>query len=88
MRELAVVMPVYNEEGAISDVISKCVSMHNSLNINYNIFAYNDGSKDKTAFILKELSGKYSKLIFVNKENTGHGDTIRKAYIDTAQKYT
>ncbi|GAB1402021.1 glycosyltransferase family 2 protein [Elusimicrobiota bacterium] len=88
MKELAVVMPVYNEEGAISNVISKWISMLDTLNIDYNIFAYNDGSKDNTAFILKELSEKYSKLTVVNKENTGHGDTIRKAYIDTAQKYT
>lgn len=87
MKELAVVMPVYNEEGAISNVVSKWISMLDTLNIDYNIFAYNDGSKDNTAFILKELSGKYSKLAVVNKENSGHGDTIRKAYIDTAQKY-
>lgn len=88
MKELAVVMPVYNEEGAISNVISKWISMLDTLNIDYNIFAYNDGSKDNTAFILEELSKKYSKLVVVNKENTGHGDTIRKGYIDTAQKYT
>jgi glycosyltransferase involved in cell wall biosynthesis len=28
------------------------------------------------------------KLKVINKENTGHGDTIRNAYMDTAQKYT
>lgn len=88
MKELAVVMPVYNEEGAISNVVSKWISMLDTLNIDYNIFAYNDGSKDNTVPILKELSEKYFKLKVINKENTGHGDTIRNAYMDTAQKYT
>ena len=56
MDKLAVVMPVYNEEGAIGNVINKWVAELDKLDVDYNIIAYNDGSKDNTATILDEIS--------------------------------
>lgn len=88
MEKLAVVMPVYNEEGAIGAVIEKWATELDKLQIDYNIFAYNDGSKDNTATILEEIAKKQPKLIVVNKENSGHGPTILKAYRDNAAKYS
>lgn len=87
MEKLAVVMPVYNEEGAIGDVINKWVEELDKLQIDYNIIAYNDGSKDNTAEFLEEISKNQPKLIVVNKANSGHGPTILKAYKDNAGKY-
>lgn len=88
MENLAVVMPVYNEEGAIGAVIEKWAAELDKLQIDYNIIAYNDGSKDNTAAFLEELTKTQHKLIVVNKANSGHGATILKAYRDNAPKYT
>lgn len=88
MENLAVVMPVYNEEGAIGIVINKWIDELNKLQIEYNIFAYNDGSKDNTATILEEIAKTQPKLIVVNKANSGHGPTILKAYRDNSPNYT
>lgn len=88
MGNLAVVMPVYNEEGAIGAVIEKWTSELDKLQIDYNIFAYNDGSKDNTAAILEELAKTQPKLVAINKANSGHGATILKAYRDNAPNYT
>ena len=55
---LAVVMPVYNEEGAIAAVLDKWLSMLDRLDdVEYQIHVYNDGSKDKT----KEILDQYEK---------------------------
>jgi len=78
--ELAVVMPVYNEEGAIEGVIRKWSRMLESLEIDFEIHAYNDGSKDATAKILGELSRSDERVCVHNKENSGHGPTILTGY--------
>lgn len=88
MENLAIIMPVYNEEGAIGAVIEKWTNELNKLQIEYNIFAYNDGSKDNTAVILEDIAKNQPKIIVVNKTNSGHGSTILKAYRDNAPNYT
>lgn len=87
MENLAVVMPVYNEEEGIKNVIEKWCSKLDKLNIDYTVFAYNDGSKDNTAKILEEIANNNPKVIAVNKENSGHGPTILKAYNDNAPHF-
>ncbi len=87
MKELAVVMPVYNEEGAIKNVLEKWNKMLCELNIDYTIFAYNDGSKDRTAEILNEITSQNENIVAVNKENSGHGPTILKGYRDCCTDY-
>ncbi len=87
MKQLAVIMPVYNEEGAIKDVVEKWTQELNKHRINYNICVYNDGSKDNTAKILEELVHKEPRLIAVNKANSGHGPTILTGYRQCSQGY-
>ena len=41
MKDLAVIIPVYNEEGAIENVINKWTQELDKYNIDYNICAYN-----------------------------------------------
>lgn len=78
--ELAVVIPVYNEEGAIENVINKWTKELNSLGIDFQIHVYNDGSKDNTLQILKHIAKKNNRLILHDKKNSGHGPTIILGY--------
>ena len=87
MKDLAVIIPVYNEEGAIENVINKWTQELDKYGIDYNICAYNDGSKDNTAQILESISGKYPKLKYVNKPNSGHGSTILQGYRENCNDY-
>lgn len=86
-KELALIMPVYNEEGAIKNVLEKWNNTLSSLNIDYQIFVYNDGSKDKTPEILNAISSEYKNITTINKENSGHGPTILKGYCDNANDF-
>ncbi len=78
--ELAVIIPVYNEEEIIAEVITKWAEVLTELNIDFELVAYNDGSKDHTLKILKDLEKKTSQLIVCDKVNSGHGPTILKGY--------
>lgn len=80
MLELKIIIPVYNEEGAISDVIEDWAKTLESLQVEYEIHAFNDGSKDNTLTILNGLAATNDRLIVVDKPNSGHGPTILKGY--------
>lgn len=73
-------MPIYNEEEIIEKVVVEWLEELNRLNINYKMFAYNDGSKDNTKNILDSVAQKYPNLIVINQENSWHGPTILKGY--------
>lgn len=80
MLELKIIIPVYNEEGAISDVIQDWTQTLSALQIDFQIHAFNDGSKDQTLEILNQLSKENKRLFVVDKPNSGHGPTILKGY--------
>lgn len=82
--ELAVVIPVYNEAGAIEGVIRSWTRRLESLSIDFEIHAYNDGSSDQTAKILGDLARSNPHLCVHNKENSGHGPTILQGYCENA----
>ena len=80
MNELAVVMPVYNEEGAIGGVLEKWVAALDRLRIDYRIHVYNDGSTDGTQSILTSFSADHPQVVVHPKPNSGHGPTILQGY--------
>ena len=82
MTELTVVMPVYNEEGAVSTVLSQWTKALRALSIDYQIAVYNDGSKDATLPALQKIAGEQPRITVIDKPNSGHGPTILKGYRD------
>ncbi|MGM0613693.1 MAG: glycosyltransferase family 2 protein [Bacteroidota bacterium] len=82
MKDLAVIMPVYNEEEIIETVVKDWHDQLTKLNIDFDIHAYNDGSKDGTLDILNSISSDYKQLVVHDKRNSGHGPTILKGYKD------
>lgn len=78
--DLALVVPVYNEEACIVDVIKSWRSMLNQINIDFLILILNDGSTDHTKERLEVFSNDDRIKIF-NKKNSGHGPTIHFGYL-------
>lgn len=79
---LYIVIPAYNEEENISNVIEdwyKIVEKYNG-DGKSRIVIFNDGSKDNTSKIVKKLIKSKPLLELVNKENSGHGATLLYAY--------
>lgn len=79
--ELAVVMPIYNEETSISAVVREWFDCLRIVCPNFTIFAINDGSKDETGKILASLEIELgSRLRVLTKANSGHGMSCREGY--------
>ncbi len=79
-KELTVVIPVYNEEEIIQTVIEDWATTLRGLKIDFELKAYNDGSKDATVEKLKAIAATYPELTIIDKPNSGHGPTILKGY--------
>ncbi len=75
--QLNIVIPVFNEEKTILSVLHKLNSECKSIK-DKNIIVVDDGSKDKTPFLLKKNAKLYSKLI-ISENNLGKGGAIMLA---------
>lgn len=80
---LYIVMPAYNEEANIEDVIKQwhpvCERIIAEGN-NARLVIANDGSKDQTFAIMQQLQQQYPHLIPIDKPNSGHGATVLYLY--------
>ena len=80
---LYIVMPAYNEEANIEDVIKQwhpvCERISQEGNEAKLVIA-NDGSKDNTFAIMQGLCKQYSHLLPIDKPNSGHGATVLYLY--------
>jgi len=76
---LSIVIPVYNEEANIKNVVSNSIFYIRNYLKNFEIIAVNDGSQDTTSARLAEMQILYPELkIFSNKKNKGYGFAVRK----------
>ena len=78
--ELSVVIPVFNEEAAIEEVVIDWLSRLESLGVAYEIVVLDDGSTDATATVLARLAARAPVLRVIRQDNRGHGPTILRGY--------
>jgi dolichol-phosphate mannosyltransferase len=79
---LAVVMPIYNEEANIVEVVTEWVAELQRLDISFELLAVNDGSRDGTSVELEKLATKYPGCVTqLSKINAGHGLACRAGYL-------
>lgn len=84
MLNLAIVMPVYNEEECINGVITSWYQTLLQLGISFRIIVLNDGSKDNTIDALQAFNDN-AQIEIVDKPNSGHGPTILEGYKHAAE---
>lgn len=72
MPKVSVIIPAYNAERFIAETIQ---SVLNQTFQDFELIVINDGSKDKTPDIVQEFCNKDSRVILINKPNTGVSDT-------------
>ena len=79
LKDVAVVIPVFNEEKLIGECINEWLNVLDSVNLNYEILIIDDGSSDATISIV-ERYGDNQNIELIIKQNEGHGPTILAGY--------
>lgn len=79
LKDVAVVIPVFNEEKLIGECINEWLNVLDLVNLNYEILIIDDGSSDATISIV-ERYGDNQNIQLIIKQNEGHGPTILAGY--------
>lgn len=79
---LYIVIPAYNEEANIAEVVEEWYPIVEKYNGNKKsrLVIINDGSKDDTLKVLEGLKEKRPLLEVLDKKNSGHGATVLYGY--------
>lgn len=77
---LYIVMPTYNEEANIRNVVEEWYPILDNGDEESRLVVSDGGSKDKTLEILNELKKEYPKLVVIPKPGTDHGTKVILLY--------
>ncbi len=80
MDKLYIIIPAYNEEETIGEVIGEWYPIVEKIGGDSRLVIVNDGSKDHTEEIVQNMQTDRPQLILLTKENGGHGPAIRYGY--------
>jgi len=82
---LAIVIPVYNEEDTLAELLRDWKAIFDTTNTAYKIILIDDGSKDNSLVLLKTLAENDPNLEVHTQTNAGHGPAIIKGYRHAVQ---
>ena len=80
MDKLYIVMPTYNEEANIRDVVKSWYPVLEGKDGESRLVIADGGSKDKTLEILHELEKEYPQLVVISMPGTDHGTKVWALY--------
>ena len=85
---LSVIIPAYNEEKRLPKTLEEIDKYLSKQNYDYEILVVNDGSKDKTAEVVRCLTPGVKHLRLIdNKENYGKGYVVRQGMLEAKGEY-
>jgi len=73
---VSIVIPAFNEEKTIGNVIEDTTTVMDSLNMPYEIIVVDDGSTDNT----RRVAAAYKATVLSNEKNRGKGNAERKGF--------
>ena len=77
---LSVIMPVYNEEGTIEEIVSRVLAVP----LPIELIVVDDGSTDETRALLSKLAEARQFKVFLQDENRGKGAAVRKGFAEAS----
>jgi glycosyltransferase involved in cell wall biosynthesis len=75
---LSVVMPVYNEEATIEEIVSRVLAVP----LRLELLVVDDGSTDRSREILTELAARRGFRLLLQGKNLGKGAAVRRGFAE------
>jgi len=86
MKKISIIVPAYNEEESLPFLYERLTNLLNSIeNYEFEVLFINDGSKDKTLEIIKELRKKDERFCYVNLSRNFGKEIAMMAGLDYAK---
>jgi len=84
---VSVVIPVYNEEGILRSAIVELVERLEEFPYTYEIIISENGSKDRTVEIGRELAAKYPQVRIMSLGEPNYGKAMRHGILDAQGEF-
>jgi glycosyltransferase involved in cell wall biosynthesis len=79
--EVSVVMPAYNEEAALPDVLDEATAALDALSARWELIVVDDGSTDSTPQILRDRAASDERIrVLTQHGNLGYGMALRRGF--------
>ena len=75
-RAIKIIIPIYNEENTITNLIKRIQCTFSKLNKTVEIICVDDGSIDNT----REILNKLDIMLLCNERNLGKGEALKKGF--------
>ena len=86
MKKISIIVPAYNEEESLPFLYERLTNLLNSIeNYEFEVLFINDGSKDRTLEIIKELRQKDERFCYVNLSRNFGKEVAMMAGLDYAK---
>lgn len=88
--KITIVIPIYNEEGILRASVSSLVDRLSELPWTYELVLAENGSKDRTVEICKDLEERYAQVSHFSVGEPGHGNygqALRQGILDARGEY-
>jgi glycosyltransferase involved in cell wall biosynthesis len=71
--EFSIIIPIYNEQENIHKLYDRLKSVMSGMNVSHEFVFVNDGSRDRSMILIKELAAKDNSVRYINlSRNFGH----------------
>jgi glycosyltransferase involved in cell wall biosynthesis len=78
---LSVVLPAFNEEANIVEAVARATAVADRLFADHEVIAVDDGSRDRTAELVRELAAQDPRVRLVqHPRNLGYGEALRTGF--------
>jgi glycosyltransferase involved in cell wall biosynthesis len=78
---ISVVLPAYNEEENIGQAVKSVLEVMEPITPHYEVIVVDDGSRDGTSEVVRELAASYPKVRLVRHEvNQGYGGALNSGF--------
>jgi len=88
--KVTIVIPIYNEEGILRASVSDLIDRLSGVPWTYELVLAENGSKDRTVEICRELANRYPQLRYFSVGAPGHGNygkALRQGILEARGEY-
>jgi len=85
---ITLIIPAYNEQAHILTTIGESAKIFDTLQVRYEIFVINDGSRDRTGELIEEYARSHPQVrVLHNERNRGYGYTCQRGIREARGEY-